>query len=158
MSTTPKPFRLETVLELAQKDTEHASREVGRLQHHRNEADDKLATLAAYRENYYEQLMQSGGQGVDVTRLRNYAAFIDRLGSAIHQQRGTVQALDARLEESREVWLERQRREKSFDILKQRFIAEQKREAERKAQRENDEHAMKLLRARAAQRRPEAED
>lgn len=147
MTQSKRAFRLETVLQLAREKTEQASREVGRLQHHREAADQQLATLANYRNNYRAQLQATGGAGVDVARLRNHAAFIDRLGLAEQQQRGTVQALDRRLADTRAAWLERQRYEQSLDVLKARHHAAQRMEQQRREQRENDEHAMKLHRA-----------
>lgn len=153
MTQPDKSFRLETVLQLAQKATEQASREVGRLQNHREAADSKLSTLATYRDSYREQLQDSGGNGVDMARLRNHADFIDRLGTAVQQQRATVSALDARLAQTRETWLERQRREQSIGVLKDRFLAVQRIVQNRREQRESDEHAMKLLRMKTASSR-----
>jgi flagellar FliJ protein len=147
MSHAKQNFRLETVLQLAREQTEAASREVGQLQHHRESAGQQLTTLAQYRNNYRAQLQSSGGAGVDVVRLRNYSAFIDRLGIAEKQQQGTVQAIEKRLSESRSAWLERQRREHSLDVLKARHVAAQRIIHERREQRENDEHAMKVFRA-----------
>ncbi|AJW46624.1 MULTISPECIES: flagellar export protein FliJ [Ralstonia] len=151
MTTGTAPFRLETVLELAQKDTEKATQEVGRLMNTREAATQKLALLADYRLNYHQQMLATAEGGIDATRLRNYAAFIDRLGSAVHQQKGTISALERQLEASRANWLEKQRREQSFDVLRQRHLEEQRLHQERRAQRENDEHAAKLIRMRAAQ-------
>jgi flagellar FliJ protein len=151
MTTTNTPFRLATVLELAQKDTEKATQEVGRLMNTREAAAQKLALLSDYRHNYHQQMLNTAEGGMDATRLRNYAAFIDRLGTAVHQQKGTISALESQLEASRANWLEKQRREQSFDILRQRHIEEQRLDQERRAQRENDEHAAKLIRMRAAQ-------
>ncbi|MDE2203106.1 MAG: flagellar export protein FliJ [Burkholderiaceae bacterium] len=151
MTTTNTLFRLATVLELAQKDTEKATQEVGRLMNTREAAAQKLALLSDYRHNYHQQMLNTAEGGMDATRLRNYAAFIDRLGTAVHQQKGTISALESQLEASRANWLEKQRREQSFDILRQRHIEEQRLDQERRAQRENDEHAAKLIRMRAAQ-------
>jgi len=151
MTTMSKPFRLETVLELAQKDTEKATQEVGRLMNTREAATQKLALLSDYRNNYHQQMLTNAEGGIDVTRLRNYTAFIDRLGNAVDQQKGTINALEAQLQASRANWLEKQRREQSFDILRQRHIEEQRQDQERRAQRDNDEHAAKLIRLRAAQ-------
>lgn len=153
MTTMNKPFRLETVLELAQKDTEKATQEVGRLMNTREAAAQKLALLSDYRNNYHQQMLATANAegGIDATRLRNYAAFIDRLGTAVHQQKGTINALESQLEASRANWLEKQRREQSFDILRQRHVEEQRLDQERRAQRENDEHAAKVIRMRAVQ-------
>ena len=96
-------------------------------------------------------MLSTAEGGMDVTRLRNYAAFIDRLGNAVHQQKGTINALEQQLAMSRANWLEKQRREQSFDILRQRHIEEQRLDEERRAQRDNDEHAAKVIRMRAAQ-------
>ena len=57
MTTMSKPFRLETVLELAQKDTEKATQEVGRLMNTREAAAQKLALLSDYRNNYHQQML-----------------------------------------------------------------------------------------------------
>ena len=153
MTTMNNPFRLETVLELAQKDTEKATQEVGRLMNTREAATQKLALLSDYRSNYHQQLLANANAegGIDITRLRNYTAFIDRLGNAVDQQKGTINALEAQLQASRANWLEKQRREQSFDVLRQRHLEEQRQDQERRAQRDNDEHAAKLIRMRAAQ-------
>jgi len=55
------------------------------------------------------------------------------------------------LQASRANWLEKQRREQSCDVLRQRHLEEQRQDQERRAQRDNDEHAAKLIRMRAAQ-------
>ena len=65
MTTMNKPFRLETVLELAQKDTEKATQEVGRLMNTREAATQKLALLSDYRSNYHQQLLANANAGGD---------------------------------------------------------------------------------------------
>lgn len=147
MSASKPTFRLEAVLQLAHEQTEAASREVGRLQHHHETAGEKLTTLAQYRDTYRAQLHATAGAGVDVARLRNYSAFIDRLGVAEQQQRGTVQAIARRLADTRAAWMERQRYEQSLDVLKARHTAAERVVQQRREQRENDEHAMKVFRA-----------
>ena len=146
MTTMSKPFRLNTVLELAQKDTEKATQEVGRLMNTREAATQKLALLSDYRNNYHQQMLNTANAegGIDITRLRNYTAFIDRLGAAVDQQKGTINALENQLEASRANWIEKH-------ILRQRHIEEQRLDQERRDQRENDEHAAKVIRMRAAQ-------
>ena len=153
MTTMSKPFRLSTVLELAQKDTEKATQEVGRLMNTREAATQKLALLSDYRNNYHQQMLNTANAegGIDITRLRNYTAFIDRLGAAVDQQKGTINALESQLEASRANWIEKQRREQSFDILRQRHMEELRLDQERRDRRENDEHAAKVIRMRAAQ-------
>jgi flagellar export protein FliJ len=107
----------------------------------------QLQQLQAYRDEYVRNSTQSGG-AIDAVKLQNYRSFLDRLGEAMRQHEKNLEAARAEYERRRSVWSEKRIEAESLGRAVERFKKEEQRAADAREQREGDEVAMRLARAR----------
>lgn len=132
---------LATLIELAQKKTDEASRRLGQLQHSHTSAEKKLAMLLQYRQEYLDQLNGQMRNGVASACVRNFQNFIGTLDNAIEQQRALTVQADTRMGLGRSDWQHSKRRVTSFDTLADRARQQENIALNKKEQRDSDEHS-----------------
>jgi flagellar FliJ protein len=116
----PQHLPLVTLIELAQRKTDDATRKLGQLQIAQTSAAGKLELLQQYRREYEDQLQLKMRTGVASAQVRNFQHFIGTLDDAIEQQRAVVLQADNRLATGRSDWQHTKRRLTSFDTLADR--------------------------------------
>lgn len=134
-------FVLEPVLRLAQEALDAATRRLGELEQKLQAEEHKLAQLEVFRAEYRERLQSALAQGLEAPRLKDFQGFLGRLELAIRRQKEIVAEAEQRREEAHRQWLEARRRLKTFEVLRTRHERAEAREAARREQREQDEHA-----------------
>lgn len=107
------------------------------------EAEVKLQDLQRYKSEYEGQFTQRAGSGIGVTDLRDYQAFLARLGDAIRQQHGVVQRIRGERDAERLRWQEAAKRAKALDHVVERWRSEERKALDRREQRETDERAQR---------------
>lgn len=133
--------RLQPVKQLADDKADAAARELAAAQQRLGEQEQRLRQLQEFRAQYQQQRVDSGGNGMDGFRLRDFNVFIGRLDQAIsHQQRLIAQSL-ADVERLQRLWTEQLRHAKAIDKVVARCAADERRAEERRAQRETDAFA-----------------
>lgn len=138
-----RKFPLQTLLDLAQSQTDSAARNLQALKQRWNEAEEKLRQLLAYRDSYRERLLESAAGGTSAMVLRDFQLFMVKLDTAIKLQQEEVVRCQGRWEAGQQEWLRRRGKVKAFDVLSARHRrAEEKRE-EQVEQKEQDEFAGK---------------
>lgn len=138
-----RKFPLQTLLDLAQSQTDSAARNLLALKQRWNEAEEKLRQLLAYRDSYRERLLESAAGGTSAMVLRDFQLFMAKLDTAIKLQQEEVVRCQGRWEAGQQEWLRRRGKVKAFDVLSARHRrAEEKRE-EQVEQKEQDEFAGK---------------
>jgi flagellar FliJ protein len=137
---------LDTLIGLARESADEAARVLGRLNNERKQAEQQLAVLRDYRQDYLVRLQKIMQTGMSAADCHNYQRFIGTLDDAISQQADALAALDARLVKSRLHWQQQQRKLNAFDTLAQREAHAERVVAERREQRANDEHSARLAR------------
>ena len=137
----PRPFSLQTVLELMQTRADDATQNLARLIASERDAKSKLELLQQYRDEYAARFQQAAQSGISPREWHNYREFLGRLDEAIDAQRKTV-AQQARNTAAGQVhWQEQRTKLKAFDTLSDRhFAAENARELKRE-QKTQDEFA-----------------
>jgi flagellar FliJ protein len=117
-----KPFNLQPLMNLAQTQSETATRKLGQLNRNQQDAQTKLEMLRQYRKDYQTRLQQSTQSGMNPTELRNFQEFINKLDEAIVQQLRSFEQSKVSTQVGRGEFNESQRKLKSFDTLQQRHI------------------------------------
>ena len=74
----------------AHTEREHAER-VAQAERHVVEMEEKLAALERYRKEYEDGFAARAGAGLGVAAMRDFQAFLARLGDALEQQRQVVE-------------------------------------------------------------------
>lgn len=141
-----KTSPLNTLAELAHNDTEAAARELGRLQGLRTQAEQQLATLTEYRDEYRKRMQDMMRDGMTSTRWSDFARFLDSLDKAIRQQADALARAEAQLLAGKTNWQNQKRRENSFDTLLARADAREQQIVSRNEQRQTDEFAARAAR------------
>jgi flagellar protein FliJ len=134
-----KHLPLDTLIELAQRKTDEATRRLGHLQTAQTSAAGKLDMLLQYRQEYLDQLQVQMRAGVAAAQLRNFQNFIATLDAAIEQQRAVTLQADSRLATGRSDWQHSKRRLTSFDTLADRVRQQALITLNKREQKDNDE-------------------
>ena len=112
---------------------------VALAERHVVEMEEKLGALERYRKEYEDGFAKRAGSGLGVAAIRDYQAFLSRLGDALEQQRQVVEKARAAHEAAILVWREAAKRAHVVDTLAERWQVEESREESRRDQRDSDE-------------------
>ncbi len=138
-----KPFPLQTLLDLAQEGSNAAAVQLGVVNGHDRDMQQRLQLLLEYRSEYTARLARVAQTGMHSVGWRNFREFIDKIDAAIEQQRELVAAARREVETGRVHWHTQQRRLKSFDTLSQRHRSAERKSEARQEQKEQDDFALK---------------
>ena len=131
--------RLDVVQQVtARNEREHAER-VAAAQRHLKEMEDKHAALEKYRGEYEAGFAARSRAGFDAIGVRDFQAFLARLGEALVAQAELVKQAAAALDAVRGQWREAAQRAHVVDSLAERWQSEELRAADRRDQNESDE-------------------
>ena len=131
--------RLDVVQQVtARNEREHAER-VAAAQRHLKEMEDKHAALEKYRGEYEAGFATRSRAGFDAIGVRDFQAFLARLGEALIAQAEIVKQAQAAVDAVRAQWREAAQRAHVVDSLDERWQSEETRAANRRDQNESDE-------------------
>jgi flagellar FliJ protein len=136
-------FPFQPLHDLANDRLEAATRRLAQLKQQWQAQEDKLAQLRGFREEYQRRLAQTVAGGLDMTRMRDFHAFIAKIETAIRQQVIEIERCKTAWEQAQRLWLEERRKLKTYDVLKERHLRTERVREDRIEQREQDEHARK---------------
>lgn len=134
---------LALLAELAQERRDAAGRRLGRSLALLKESESRLALLERYRDEYKQRYARTAKSGAGADELRNFREFLERLDTAVGQQRGEVEALTRAASESRGRWLDERTRGKSLDVLTERAAGAERAGEARRLQKLLDEVALR---------------
>lgn len=150
----PNKLPLDTLTDLARNKTDDAARQLGVLQNAQATADQKLALLLQYRQDYSDQLQALMENGLPSAQWHNYRNFLATLDGAIKQQQAIAMQAASRLDHGRSEWQQHKRRLNSFDTLGERLRRQELAIGARREQRDSDERAARRFFDRANQPTP----
>lgn len=136
-----KPFRLQTVLDLAEREAEKSAARLGTLNAQWAQTQSKLELLMQYREDYLTRFRSGMRQDPRSASWKNFHDFMDKLDTAIAQQRTIVSQASEQMRKGQTEFGDRQRRLKAFDTLAERHQDAENRRAGKIEQRATDEFA-----------------
>jgi flagellar FliJ protein len=136
---------LETLIELATKSTDEAARRLGRAIKTGDDAQQKLALLMQYRDDYAARFQARLMSGFTATSYRNFQFFLDKLDEAIKGHQQVIQAAQRRVEDERKAWQGCERTRMSYDTLATRAMKAQEVKATKREQKQTDEFAARKL-------------
>ncbi|TDQ40065.1 flagellar export protein FliJ [Thiopseudomonas denitrificans] len=136
-----KAGRLAPVVEMAGQAERDAAAKLAKLQVQLQQAEQQLAGLEQYRNDYQQQWITRGQTGVSGEWLMNYQRFLSQLETAIEQQRSSVQWHARNVEKAREQWRQAYARLEGLKKLVQRYHDQARQMADRQEQKAMDEMA-----------------
>jgi flagellar FliJ protein len=135
---------LDMVQQQASRNERERAERLAEAERNAIEAEQKLVALERYRNEYEEQLAARGATGVDISGVREFQAFLARLGEALVAQRQLLCDARARRDELLNSWREAAQRAQVVQTLADRWQSEERRADDRRDQRESDELAQRM--------------
>lgn len=135
------PSQLETLIDLAQRDTDEAARRLGAALRAEQEAESRLQMLAGYRDEYAQRFQRTLMGGMTPMAYRNFQAFMDKLEHAIGGQRELLRHAQVHSEREKGRWQDSERKRMSYTTLSQRADAQALKLEAKRDQKLMDEHA-----------------
>jgi flagellar FliJ protein len=136
-----KQSALDTLIELAQRDTDEAAKRLGVALKASDEAEQKLTMLLGFRDDYGVKLEAAQLAGITPMAYRNFVAFIDKLELAIGGQRDVLRIAQNRSANEKSLWQAAERKRLSYRTLSERAATEALRLENKLDQKQMDEHA-----------------
>lgn len=136
---------LETLIELATKETDEAARRQGRAIRTSEEAQHKLAVLEQYRNDYALRFRENLLSGLTALNYRNFQLFIEKIDNAIFGQQEVVKQAQQRVADARIVWQMCERKRMSYGALVTRAQRIAQLRENRRDQKQTDEHAARSV-------------
>lgn len=136
-----KSKRFQPIVDLAHDSEREAAKALGQALQRLDDARKQLQQLMGYREEYAQQLQQSGRQGINAQKLNEYRHFMAKIDAAIDAQKGTVATTEQLLEEKKKFWFAKRGRSKALDSVLDRYLESEQRQRDKKDQREQDDRA-----------------
>ena len=135
------PTALETLIELAQRETDDAAKLLGLALKAVDDAEQKLQMLYGFREDYARKLDAAQLAGITPMAYRNFVAFMDKLENAINGQREVIKHAEYKSSTEKTAWQASERKRLSYRTLNERAAAEALRVENKRDQKAMDEHA-----------------
>jgi flagellar FliJ protein len=135
------PSALDTLIDLANKETDEAAKLLGATLRAGEEADQKLDLLMQYRDDYAARCQTNLASGISTTHFNNFQAFMQKLDHAIAGQQKVVSDAKQRIAQARAAWQACEQKKMSFVTLADRASKESTRRELWLDQKQNDEHA-----------------
>ena len=132
---------LETLIDLAQKDSDAAARRLGAANKLVEEAEQKLEMLVGYRDEYARKLDAAQVAGITPFAYHNFVAFIGKLDNALDGQRDVLKHARFKAETERKTLQESERKRLSYRTLNERAASEALKVQNKRDQKLMDDHA-----------------
>jgi len=136
-----KQSALDTLIELAQRETDDAAKRLGAALKAVDECEQKLTMLLGYREDYAAKLDAAQLAGITPMAYRNFVAFMDKLEIAINGQREVIKHAQHKAGVEKAAWQASERKRLSYRTLNERAAIESLRRENKLDQKQMDEHA-----------------
>ena len=136
---------LETLIDLATKETDEATKRLGRAVRTSEEAQQKLGILEQYREDYAVRFQDSLSSGLTAMNYRNFQLFIEKIDVAIAGQKDVVRGAQLRVADARSFWQSCERKRMSYDTLAKRARLTEQLRQNKRDQKQTDEHAARII-------------
>ncbi len=131
--------RIQPLKKLASRHEQQAARVLGQSRSKLCQKQVRLQELFDYRTEYQQRFRSDAKEGIGVTQLQAYHAFMQQLDAAIAQQRLQVQEAESSLSNVSAEWRETHIRTQVLDKTIQRLDVKERRHADKINQREIDD-------------------
>jgi len=116
----PSSSAIKMLQELAIRHLDLATEKLALANKNIRAAQDSLALLSGYRNDYIARYTVALNQGLSIQTLTNYQRFIQKLDHAIVGQEHTIGNLELVAKEHQIAWQEQQKKKMSYGVLMKR--------------------------------------
>ena len=132
---------LETLIDLAQRDSDAAAKRLGAALKAVEDAEQKLQMLLGYRDDYARKLDAAQMAGITPFAYHNFVAFVGKLDNAINGQREVLKHAQYKSGVEKAAWQASERKRLSYRTLNERAAAEALQIENKRDQKLMDDHA-----------------
>lgn len=133
--------QLETLMDLARRETDDAAKRLGIALKAVDDAKQKHEMLVGYREEYLARFESAQAAGITPMAYRNFVAFIEKLDTAVKGQLDMIKHAEYRAEQEKGAWQASERKRMSYSTLNDRADAAALKLENKRDQKQMDEHA-----------------
>ena len=133
--------QLQTLIELAQRETDDAAKRLGAALKAVAEAEQKHQMLIGYRDEYVKRFEAAQAAGITPMAYRNFQAFMGKLDNAITGQQEVIRHAEQRSVQEKQAWQASERKRMSYTTLNERAAAAALKLEAKRDQKQMDEHA-----------------
>ena len=137
---------LETLIDLAQRESDACAKRLGAALKAVEDAEQKLVMLTGYRQDYADKLDGAQMNGITPFAYANFTAFMGKLDNAINGQREVIKHAQYKADTERRAWQESERKRLSYRTLNERAAREALAIEEKRDQKMMDDHAARTVR------------
>jgi len=131
--------RLKPIKNLADKTEKNAAQDLGKSLSYQQDQINKLSQLIGYREEYLVKISHQSQTGVSGARLQQYHRFLNKLNSAITEQRETVKVSENHVVEKKGHWRQKNSRAQAIGKAVEKLKSKEKTQTSRKEMIQADE-------------------
>ena len=135
--------RLSPVHELAEQAEQGRAAQLGDCERRHAEAERRLVELKGYEGEYQRSFEARARGGTNMRGLREHQMFIARLAEAVRAQQAVVEQTGRECHAARAQWREAAVRAQAIGKVIEKARTEERMDSERRAQREQDEMALR---------------
>ncbi|OEZ51085.1 MULTISPECIES: flagellar export protein FliJ [unclassified Duganella] len=133
--------QLETLMDLARRETDDAAKRLGAALKAVDEAKQKHQMLVGYRDEYAKRFEAAQAAGITPMAYRNFQAFMEKLDVAVKGQLDMIKHAEYRSGQEKVAWQASERKRMSYSTLNDRAAAEALKLENKRDQKQMDEHA-----------------
>ena len=133
--------QLETLIDLARRETDDAAKRLGASLKAVDEATQKHQMLVGYRDEYVKRFEEAQAAGITPMAYRNFQAFMEKLDVAVKGQLEMIRHAQYRADQEKAAWQTAERKRMSYSTLNERADAEALKLENKRDQKQMDEHA-----------------
>lgn len=133
--------QLETLIELARRETDDAAKRLGTALKAVADAEEKLNMLVGYRDEYGKRFEATQQSGITPMAYRNFQAFMEKLDNAIKGQEEVLRHSQRKEAQEKSTWQNAERKRMSYSTLNDRAQAQALKLEAKRDQKAMDEHA-----------------
>lgn len=135
---------IETLIDLAKKNSDVLAKRLGESVEDARKAQDKMQTLIQFRQDYADRLANAMRNGINPEIHRNYLIFIAKLDSAVESQKQDISIKNQFSEKIRSEWRESEKKRLSFTTLESRKLTSEQAKEIKREQKSSDEQAARI--------------
>lgn len=129
--------------ETAGKDVDVAAEALAKAMKNAYEAQSKYDLLKQYRQDYLRNLTKTLENGMNAEAHQNFHHFLAKLDQALAGQKEVLISAQYQVTVQKQLWQACQRKKLSYEVLATRSDKKTHQVANKKAQKESDEFAMR---------------
>ena len=137
---------LDTLIDLAQRESDACAKRLGIALKAVEEGEQKLQMLLGYRQDYADRLDQNQMAGITPFAYQNFVAFLGKLEQAINGQRDVIKHARYKADTEKKAWQESERKRLSYRTLTERAALEALKIENKRDQKAMDDHAARTAR------------